>query len=94
MAQLINVVRNPETLQGFQILTSQDMHDILAWGKDNGYSGHLNFDAAGQVTMSMTSPNGDVSQTAKLGDWAVVKNGVSVALVNEAQAGALYSVAP
>lgn len=90
---LQNVTRNPETLQGGQILTSQDMHDILAWGKDRGYSGHLNFAQDGTVTMALTSPNGDMSQTAKVGDWAVLKNGVSVVLVPESQASALYSIA-
>lgn len=94
MAQLVNVIRNQETLQGFQILTSQDMRDILEWAKDHGYAGHMNLDGEGNFTLGLTSPSGDTSQNAKFGDWAVVKNGVSVTLVPEAQAPALYSIAP
>lgn len=94
MGQIINVVRNPETLQGFQINTSQDMHDVLAWGKDHGYAGHMNVDGAGVFSLGLTSPNGDTAQTARLGDWAVIKNGVTINLVDQNQAGALYSPAP
>lgn len=92
--QLFNVIRNAESLQGGQILTSQDMHDVLAWAKDHGYTGHINLDEAGNFTMALTSPNRDTSQTARLGDWAVLKNGAVVNLVDQTQAGALYSIAP
>lgn len=93
MGELVTVTRNPEVLQGFQIESSLDMHTVLDWAASKGYSGHLNIDANGNRTMSITSPNG-VAQPARIGDWAVIKNDTAVTLVPQEHAASLYSVTP
>jgi hypothetical protein len=91
---IVNLARNTETLQGGQIATAADMFTILDWGEENGYRGHINLDSSGNWSMSLTAPGGNTSQTGKIGDWVVLKNGTVATIVPSEQAPSLYSVAP
>lgn len=93
MGAIVNLTRNAEVLQGFQIENSLDMHTVLNWAAGNGYWGHINLDGSGAWTMSVTSPAG-VAQPARLGDWAVIKNDTTITLVPQEHAPSLYSIAP
>ncbi len=93
MGQLVNVTRNQEVLQGFQIESSLDMHTVLNWAKGKGYTGNINLDASGRYTLGLTGPNGD-SQNCTIGAWAILKNDIAVTLVPESQAGSLYTIVP
>ena len=93
MGAIVNLTRNNEVLQGFQIESSLDMHTVLDWAAGKGYSGHINIDANGARTMGLTSPNG-TAQPARIGDWAVIKNNTTITLVPQEHAASLYSIAP
>lgn len=93
MGQLIPVTRNEETLQAMQIETREEMFTVYAFATDHGYTAHLNADANGQHTLGITAPGGNTSQSARINDWAVLKNGAIVTLVPAEQAGVLYTPA-
>lgn len=91
MAQ-VNITRNTETLIGYQISTAQDMWTVYDWASSHGYSAHMNTDSNGNRTLGVTSPGGDKSQTAVMGDLAVLKNNTELTLVPAAQAAGLYTI--
>lgn len=94
MGQLVNLTRNQEVLQGYQIENNTDLYTVWDWALNRGYTGHLNGDTNGNRTIGLTAPGGNVSQSASIGDWAVLKNDITVTLVPASQAPALYSLAP
>lgn len=93
MGEIVNLTRNAEVLQGFQMETSADMHTVVAWGESRGYAGHINLDPNGIWSMSLTAPNG-TAHPGRIGDWVVIKNDASAVIVPQEQAPSLYSIVP
>lgn len=91
---IVNLTRNAEVLNGGQINSLADMHVVQAWCEGKGYACHVNLDASNTPTMGITAPGGNTSQSAQVGDWIVLKNGVTVTVVPAEQAPSLYSIAP
>lgn len=89
---LINVVRRAETLQAYQLTSSDDMYTALEFLSTKGYGGHINCTPDGQ-TWTLGITDSVTSQSAALGDWIVIKNGAHAEVVPQAQAGALYQPA-
>lgn len=90
---LINVVRKPETLKALQLTSEDQMWEVWKFAKARGYMAHVNADSTGTVTLGLTSPQGNTSESARLNDWALVTNDTIVQLVPAAQATSLYAPA-
>lgn len=90
---LVDVSRQTETLQAFHITSSQDMYDALAYISQGHWGGHLNCTpgATQQWTMGITSPTSNVSQSANVGDWIIIKNSAEAEVCTNAQFQAMYS---
>lgn len=83
------------TVQGWQLVTRDDMFTALKWLTDNGYSGHVNgsyVNPATQWSLSFAENAGNVGSTytAYIGDWVTVKNGAVAEVVTAAVKSSLY----
>jgi hypothetical protein len=90
---LVNVTRKAETLQAFQITSSDDMLAALKYISAGGYSGHINCATSGGTavwTMGIQSPGQTVSQSVKISDVIVIKNSAIAEVVTAAQYTAQY----
>lgn len=88
----VNVTRNTETLIGYQISTNADMWTVFDWASTHGYSANMNTDSHGVRTLGVTAPGGATSQSAVIGDLAVLKNNTELNLVPASQAPGLYTI--
>jgi hypothetical protein len=88
---LINVTRKAEALQAYQLTTVDDMFAALKFLATKGYGGHINCTSGTVWTLGIQS--GNVSQSAVIGDWIVIKNGTYAEVVLASQAASLYQLA-
>jgi hypothetical protein len=90
MAGLTPVTRKAETLQQFQLLSGQDMFSALDYIKGGGYTGHINLDSSGVYTLGITAPGQTTSQSARINDYIIIKNGAIAEVNTPAQFSANY----
>lgn len=91
---LIDVTRQPDTLQAYQLTTPQDMVTALAYLAQGNYTGHINCAVSGGSavwTMGLTSPGNSASQSAVIGDWIVIRNNAIATVVTSDQFTSLYT---
>lgn len=90
---LVTVTRKTETLQAFQLTTSDDMMAALKYIAQGGYSGSINCSTVGGTStwaLGIQSPAATVSQSAKLTDYIIIKNSSEAQVVTAAQFAAQY----
>lgn len=95
MSTLVNISRQPDSLQAYQLTTPEDMVAALAYLAGGGYTGHINCSSENGTpvwAMGLSSPNQNTSTSARIGDWIVVKNNVSASVVPADQFASLYTV--
>lgn len=77
MSTLIPLTRQATTLQGFQLVTRDDMWSALAWLSDNGYTGtvtrYTTNTGVAAWSLSFADTHG-ASQVGVLTDWIVLEN--------------------
>ena len=89
---LIPIQRKPSNLQGYQLISSEDMFIALEYMSHRDYTGTVNcYNSGGiiQWSLSLQDPTGG-SQQAVLNDWLVLENDTIATLVPEGKAGTLY----
>lgn len=94
---LITITRQPDELQGYQLTSPESMIAALAYIAQGGYSGNINRATSGGVTtwtMWLQSPIQNTSQSAKIGDWIVIRNNSIASVIPEANFAALYNTTP
>ena len=87
---LMDVERKPETLKAEQLVSDDKMWEARQFAKSQGYATNISSDLSGASTLSIQSPNGTTTETAKINDWVLVTNSTIVNLVPAARAAALY----
>lgn len=97
MSQLIGVTPKAVTVQGYQLQSSQDMHDALAYlsGLAQPYTGSINRGDSGQgVTWWLTFVNvHGTGFTAELNDWVILENGSVATVCRAVDFDTFYAVA-
>lgn len=91
---LVNLSRQQDTLQGYQLTTPQDMVAALAYLAQGNYTGHINCSLSGSTpvwTMGLTSPSQTAAQSAQIGDWIVIRNSAIATVVPADQFANLYT---
>lgn len=94
MSTLVNLTRQGVTLQGFRLVTRDDMWTAFCWLTDNGYRGNINAygETAPSWNMSFArAPAGD-SQVGYLGDWIVLEAGTQATIYTETVFNSLFTV--
>lgn len=95
MSELITVTRQADNLQGYQLTNAADMVAALQYLSAGGYTGHINCastEGSAVWTMGLQSPGQNVSQSATIGDWIIIKNNAVASVVPAAQFTQLYNV--
>lgn len=91
---LINVTRQAETLQAYQLNTPDEMMAALKYISQGGYGGHINCTPATAAwTLGISNSTQSVAQSAVIGDWIVIKNSAVAEVVTNAQFVAMYTQA-
>ena len=94
MSTLVNVTRQAEALQGYQLLAADDMYAALKYIQPGGYSGNVAVDATGTWSMVFQS-NSQNSQSAiaHINDWIIIENSSIASVCPAAKFGNLYATA-
>lgn len=90
---LVNLTRETETLQGYQLTSSQDMVAALEYLSAGGYTGTVNITKPGSTVvrqMWLQHVSSNTSQSANVGDWIVIKNNAIATVVPQAQFASQY----
>ena len=94
---LIEIVRQPSTLQGYQLTSPTDMVTALSYLSTRGYSGSvvLTKDGSGNSywTLTLNSDAGTGAQAGVTGSWIVIENDAIATIVAEGKAAAMYAPA-
>lgn len=89
---LVNLTREPDSLQGYRLITPANMREALEYLNASGYSGTINCTPTGEWTMGLTSPGQTSAASAHIGDWIVLKNNAAAEVVTAAAFDSLYNV--
>ena len=97
MGTLIGIDAKASTLQGYQLESSQDMHDALAYLSVQAapYTGSINCQLVDVVMtwwLVLVSPHGVGNINAYVGDWIIVENGTAASVCRAADFDTFYTV--
>lgn len=92
MSSLINVTRQAETIQAYQLTSADDMHAALKYIQPGGYSGSVAVDATGTWTLyfQSTSTNAQ-TYVGHINDYVIIENNALASLCPAAKFGNLYT---
>jgi hypothetical protein len=94
MAALIPITAKATSLQGFQIVTRDDMWTALSWLSDNGYTGAITRYTSGTGTAAWSLSFADAtgtSQVAILGWWIVLENNAQARAYSDTMFHSLFT---
>lgn len=90
---LVSLTRQAQTLQGYQLLTPEDMVAALKYLLAGGYTGSINVtkntSTVWQMWLQHTATG--TSQSALINDWIVVENNAIARVVPAANFAAQYT---
>lgn len=96
MAGLVNLTRQTQTLQGYQLTSPEDMIAALKFLLAGGYTGSINCSKSGSSAgwqMWVNHTSSSTSQSALINDWIVVENNSLARVVPAANFAAQYTSA-
>lgn len=92
MSTLVSVSRKAEAIQGYQLLTQDDMFAALKYIVAGGYSGNVTVDATGTWALffQSTSANNQMA-VGHVNDWVIIENNSIASICPASKFGNLYT---
>lgn len=105
MAQLVPIYGKTAQKEGYQMVSTQDMHDAMIYlaALSPPYSGSLNWGVINNAVtpwLTLVSPYGTGSGTAYVGDWIILEGapgtpgGGIASVMRDSEFGVFYGLTP